>query len=285
VLNALFAVVLSAAPVVGAEPSAGDAALFARLDTNHDNQIMADEVGAEQHRLFERLLRRGDDDEDGALSRDEFLTALVPSRPEKTLETKQPSTNPQANAVRWLLLTMDTNGNGWIEASEVPKALEQTFDAMSERVDTNKNDILESMELIRSGRPLAQIAGRYVRQNDIDVEPELKQLQREQGAAANRFDERRGPLENLSDPQRAAQVFAQLDANRDGQLESDEVPEPLQRPIQRLFRSADRDRDGQLSRREFLDGARRRAARMVRQSAGEMSVPEAMSNESMPAER
>jgi Ca2+-binding EF-hand superfamily protein len=233
--------------------------------------------------LFERLLRRGDHDEDGQLSHDEFLAALIPSRPQKTLEEKQPSTSPEASAVRWLLLSIDTNANGWIEEAEVPEELEPTFDAMAERLDIDKNATIDTRELYRGGRPLAQIAGRYVRQNGIEVQRQLKQLERLQGAAANRFDERRGPLENLADPQRARQLFAQLDADRDERLEPREVPEPLQRPFQRLFRTADRDGNGVLSQREFLAGARRITARMARPSESSMPAADGMTNESMPA--
>jgi Ca2+-binding EF-hand superfamily protein len=268
--------------VAHAEQSAGDGELFTRLDVNNDQRITTDEVAEDRHRLFERLLRRGDADEDGTLSQEEFLAALVPSRPDKSLEAKQPSTSPQANAVRWLLLNMDTNANAWIEAAEVPKELEKTFNALTQRLDNDGNGILDNVELLRGSGPLAQIARRHVRQNDIRVDAELKQLERQQGAAMNRFDERRGPLQNLADPQRASQLFVQLDADRDGQLEPGEVPEPLQGPIRRLLRSADRDGDGQLSRQEFVAGARRMAARRARQSAAEMTAPEAM-HESMPS--
>jgi Ca2+-binding EF-hand superfamily protein len=268
-----------------AEQSAGDAALFARLDQNNDQRLTIDEISTGERRLFKRLLRRGDGDEDGTLSHKEFLAALLPSRPDKTLEARQPSSSQDTDAVRWLLLTMDTNANGWIEAREVRDDLEKTFESMEQRLDTDRNRILESAELIRGSRPLAQIARRYVRQYGVDITSELKQLQRDQGAAANRFEERRGPLDNLSNPEQASQFFAQLDANQNGRLEDRELPQSLQRQIRRLLKSADRDGDGQLSRREFVAAARRIAARRARQAAAEMAAPETTSNESMPAER
>jgi hypothetical protein len=268
-----------------ANSSVGDAGLFERLDSDADGRITAGDVSDEYRRLFDRLLRRGDVNSDDALSRDEFSAALVPSRPEKTIETKGPDTLPETNAVRWLLLTMDTTGDGWIEATEVPNEMQRAFAALAERLDRNSNDILESFELIRGGRPLAQIAARYVRQNEVDVETQLRILQREQGAAARRFEERRGPLDTLSNPQRARQFFIQHDVNKDGRLDPREVPESLGRPIQRLRRTADRNRDGQLSEREFVDGARRLAARMARQSGGEAPSSGEMSNEAMRAEK
>jgi len=72
-------------------PSAADAELFNRLDANHNGAIVADEVTSENRTLFDRLLRKGDKNQDKALSRDEFVAALVPSRPEKSIEAKQPS--------------------------------------------------------------------------------------------------------------------------------------------------------------------------------------------------
>jgi hypothetical protein len=268
-----------------ANSPASEAGLFDRLDRDKDGRIDSREVPHDQRALFDRLLRRSDADGDEALSRDELDHALVPTRPEKSLETKGPDTLPEANAVRWLLLTMDTSRNGWIEAAEVPDDLQRVFEAMADRLDTNTNDILESFELVRGGRPLAQIAGRYVRQNGIDVEAQLKKLEREQGASAKRFEQRRGPLERLSNPQQARQFFVQLDANRDGQLEPREVPESVLRPIQRVLRTADRNFDGRVSEREFLAGVRRVTDRMAWQSAPDMAAPDAMPNESMPAER
>jgi Ca2+-binding EF-hand superfamily protein len=267
-----------------AAPSAGDAALFEKLDTDKNGQLVANEVPTEQRRLFDRLVRRGDSNGDAMLSRDEFTAALVPSRPEKPIEEKQPSTFPQANAVRWLLLTMDANGNARIEQPEVPEDLQRVFTALRTPIDTNKNDVLETIELSRGGRPLARIAGRYVEQNDIDVAAELKRLEENQGAAANRFEARPLRLDELGDPQKARQAFLQLDTNTDGQIETSEVPDPLQRQIQRLLRTADRDRDGRLSEREFVTATRRIAARAARQAAGNLPAREAMPNQTVPAD-
>jgi hypothetical protein len=277
------AALLCVAGIVQAASPMGDSELFDKLDSDRNGQLVVAEIPSEQRRLFDRLVRRGDANADEALSRDEFTAALVPNRPEKPIEEKQPATFPQANAVRWLLLAMDTNGNARIERPEIPEDLQRVFNALSTPIDTNKNDVLETIELARGGRPLAGIAGRYVRQNNIEVAAELKKLEAKQGAAVNRFEARPLRLEDLADPQKARQTFLQLDTNNDGQIEVGEIPDPLQRPIQRLLRTADRDRDGQLSVREFITGTQRIAARAARQSGAEMQALEAMPNEAMPA--
>ncbi len=284
----LFGIVLAGGDLLASQ-SAGNAELFDRLDSDRNGRVTASEVTSSHERVFQRLLRRGDVDGDKALTRDEFLAALVPSRPEKEIEAKLPATFPQADAVRWLLLTMDTSGNSWIEAEEVPQDLKPVFERMVERLDGNKNGVLERVELSRGGPPLAQIAGRFVQREGIDVAAELRKLERTLGKAANRFELQRVPLERLGDPKQAREIFGQLDGNGNGQIEPAEVPEPFQRPLQRLTRFADRNGDGRLSEREFLTGGKRLAQRQAQQAEmerkRERSMPdgESMSREeSMP---
>ena len=237
--------------------SAGNAELFDRLDANHDESIAADEVSAESRQLFDRLVRRGDKNQDQALSREEFLASLAPTRPAKPLEAKEPSTVPQANAVRYLLLTMDKNHNARIEKDEVPRELAGAADSMIERMDRNNNGALERQELSRGGGAMSAVAGRYVDRLKIDVDAELAKLKKSEGEAFNRFEQQPMPLNEIRDAKQARQLFAQFDENADGKLEAKEVPDPLQEPIQRLMRIADRDSDGKLTQDEFVAATER----------------------------
>ncbi len=239
-------------------PSAGDDALFDRLDADRNGTISAAEVPSDQKRLFARLVRKADVNGDQSLSRDEFIAALVPSRPEKKIEEKQPGGYPQANAVRYLLLTMDTNRDSSIESDEVPDDFQPVFELMAERIDANKNGTLDRYELGRGARELGQISARYVARERIDVARELRKLEKSQGDLAKRFDEPPGPfLASLGNPQQAHKVFTQFDVDKDGKLVISEMPEPLQRQLERFMRLADRDRDGGLSEREFLAATER----------------------------
>jgi Ca2+-binding EF-hand superfamily protein len=249
------------------EPSAGDAALFDRLDANHDGSISGDEVTAENRTLFERLVRRGDANNDQALSRQEFLDSLVPTRPAKPLEAKEPVTVPGANAVRYMLLTMDANRNARIEKDEVPRELKPAFEMMVERLDKNGNGSLERQELSRGGPAMSVAATRYVQRLGIDVDAELAKLKKSQGASFDRFEQKLIPIAEIRDEKQARQLFAQFDENGDGKLDRKEAPEPLQEPIGRLIRIGDRDGDGKLSEEEFVAAAEQIAKFMKRRQS------------------
>src|SRR6185295_16014980 len=103
-----------------------------------------------------------------------------------------------------------------IEKDEVPKQLRPIFEILLERLDNNNDGKLDRQELSRTGPGLAQIAGRYVEREGVDVKTELAKLEKSQGAAANRFDDNGGPQERLADPAQAKQLFKELDANNDG---------------------------------------------------------------------
>jgi Ca2+-binding EF-hand superfamily protein len=273
ILPILVAAVLStlciAAIRAGETSSVGTADLFDRLDANHNGVVSADEVATENLRLFERLLRRADANHDKALSREEFLASLVPTRPDKPIEAKQAANLPQADALRYLLLTMDKNQNAVIEEDEIPKEMKPAFEFVMDRIDANNNGRLDRYELSRSGPALSQIAARYVERKGIDVKAELAKLQKSQGSSFTRFDDQPNFFENIRDPKKAGQLFAQFDSNGDGQLEKKEIPDPLQQPLERFFRMADRDGDGRLSKQEFLDGAERLSRFMNRQNKEE----------------
>lgn len=239
-------------------PSAGNDGLFKRLDADGNGVLAADEVPAEHQRLFERLVRKADENGDAALSKREFTAALTPSRPEKPIEAKQPQGNPQAAAIRYLLLSMDTTPDSSIQADEVPEDLRSMFDDLAERVDVNKNGILDRYELSRGARDIGQVSVRFVARKRIDVAKELVRLEKSQGDAANRFDEAPQPfLAQLKNPRQARSVFVRADQNKDGKLQLTEVPESAQEQLRRFFRTADRDRSGDLSEREFLAAAER----------------------------
>ncbi|HEV2969612.1 MAG TPA: hypothetical protein VGY55_06455 [Pirellulales bacterium] len=135
-----FALLVVAGRTVSAadsKPSPADdaAALFDRLDANHDGQLTADEIPAEKKHLFERLLRLAGKPADGKLSRDEFIAQLKsvgedhPASPAATgagtAEKPNPAAPPAGNGFipdpEKIFDRLDTKHKGKITADDIPE--------------------------------------------------------------------------------------------------------------------------------------------------------------------
>jgi hypothetical protein len=241
-----------------------DERLFARLDSNADGQLVSDDLPAGQARLFARLVRLGDADNDGGLSKEEWQHAITPPRPVKPIEEKRPSDLPGADAARLILLKLDVDGDGVLMQDEAPRAMRQVFTQLVNRFDRNDDDRVNRIELARGGPRLTRMAQQAVRRLNLDVERELKRLDREQGDAAQRFSEQPWARQRIADPKRAIALFEEFDINSDGKIEREEVPDRLGR----LYRFGDRNRDGNLSEEEFM-AARQQVNKLQRRKASE----------------
>lgn len=255
-------IALDARFAASAADSAGSPGLFERLDADQNGELSASEVPSEHQRLFARLLRKADQDQSGTLSASEFEAGLMPTRPAKAVVEKANPGYPGADAAQLFLLKMDVNRDAQIDADEVPIELAGLFDQLTEQLDRNDDDRLVRQELTRGGRQLARIAQRYARARRIDVPAELARVRRQQVDAAKRFEEPPRPARMLTDANQVGQLFKRWDANNDGQLTLEEIPERIRPRMERLFRTADRNADGQLSQREFAVGAGR-AGRII----------------------
>jgi hypothetical protein len=83
-LGILATVVLIAGPGL-AQRQADPEAMFERLDQDGDGVVTFDEVPDEQKERFDRILSRSDQDQDGQLTREEFMAVReqAPSRQER----------------------------------------------------------------------------------------------------------------------------------------------------------------------------------------------------------
>lgn len=235
--------------------SAGTPGLFSQLDADADGLISPDEVPDDQHRLFDRLVRRSDKNGDGSLSAEEFAKGLTPDAPDKPMLQPSSGENRNANAVRVLLLKLDTNRDTRLVKDEIPEELASTYQQLVEAVDRNKDGSLDRGELSRGGPQLGRRATQVARRMGWDIDAELARLKREQGQEVERFDNPIDPIKAMKSPKQAASLFASLDSNGDRQLVLSEVPQPLQERFKRLLKRADRDRSGTVSEKEFVDAA------------------------------
>ncbi len=198
--------------------------LFKQLDKNNDGKIVADEIPDDKTRFFERLVRLGDADENGELTRSEFTRATsentnTPPASQNPAAAGRRAGNPQARQgdASEFFKRMDKDGDGKITLSELPEQfasrLAPAFKALGKDAIT-----LEEFQQLRQ--------------------------KMEQGSSAQPGG-RPGQLGN------PAEMFKRFDANNDGKITLDEVPEQGRRMVAAIFERSGKGRDGSLNEQEF----------------------------------
>jgi Ca2+-binding EF-hand superfamily protein len=198
--------------------------LFKQLDKNNDGKLVADEISKEKSRFFERLIRLGDADKNGELTRSEFTNATSestnnPPAPQNADRAGRRPGNPQARQAdsSEFFKRLDKNGDGKVALSELPEQfasrLAPAFKSLGKDAITLEEfqQLRQKMEQGRPGQP----GGR-------------------QG--------------QMGDP---AEMFKQLDSNKDGKITIDEVPEQGRRMVAAILERSGKGRDGSLNQQEF----------------------------------
>jgi Ca2+-binding EF-hand superfamily protein len=205
---------LAAPSVVSAQaggPSPDE--LFQKLDKNADGKLNADEISEDQKRFFDRTVRVGDKDNDGVLTKDEFVQANKPQ------ENPGVPLNPQGDGrpgdrmaeLRQRFEMMDRNKDGKITKDEIPEQLRDRMAQLFERAGKDSVTIEEFGRF--SGGPPGGQGGR-------------------------------------PDP---GQLFDRFDANKDGKITKDELPEPMR---ERFAQAFERIGKTELTRDDFASASR-----------------------------
>lgn len=222
---------------------AGDAAndkagLFTKLDADKDGQLTADEAGEEHRRLFDRLKRNADKNDDGKLSQDEFVAGLQeraegnrgdrpdgapgdrPRRAGGDRTDGAPGDGRRGSGrfgqIAERLREFDKNSDGKIALDEVPEERQQMFEMVLDRFDKNDDDAMDLSEMADAAREFGP----------------------------GRSD---GPDGRPEGPPGPPPVVAALDANSDGTISSEEID-----AASGALKKLDKNGDGKLTREELM---------------------------------
>jgi len=251
--------------------------LFAQLDQNRDGKLTADEIPAGQYRFFERILRLGDQNQDGNISLEELKIALKEplkgeSKPEDQEEATKNSSVPESERrprLDQILERFDRNNDGFVSRDEIPQEIRNRFDPLFEKTSSEKI----SLEKLRQFTAPSKMPPT----GDDPENPPIKGdwMGRDRGLAqpdAGRFrslalirllDRDQNGTLSQKELEKAGEVFQQLDTNGDGELTSRELiglgtlflprdgaaPREMSFPDE-LFRRLDANEDGFVSKEE-----------------------------------
>ena len=263
-------------PICGQDSESTSQDIFRKLDANSDSRVGPDEIDESQRRFFKRVLRRGDRDEDGRLTKDEFLAGVK--------DDDRPATIPGARNPRdrgrreeyagQLFERVDANKDGRLALEEIPEGLRKRLQPVLEQLGKDEFTREEFMQAIRglAGRRGGREFFNRLDQNGDGklTRDELPDALRERLAPVfQRLDKDEITQQELGEAiqrgRRAAQgggrdleaMFDRLDANADGTLQPDEVPESARRTVERIRRQLGKLSDEAIAKEQFLSMAGR----------------------------
>jgi len=272
--------VFGLALVAGAQE---DVDLFTRIDKNKDGKVNAAEVGSEGERLFNRLLRTGDRNQDGELTREEFTAAQKEEpkvQPRPAAQPGQPGGQFPAFEPEAMFKRLDQNGDGKVSKSEIPEDRAPFLKRALAEFDKNNDEAL-SLDEFRMALPMMrQGAGgppggpsKLIAALDANKDGKIDSDEIGKASDALRALDKNndgtltpdevgpsGPPPGFAmNPEVAARIEAYMkksieaDSNGDGKLSKEEAPEKLREVFERI----DTNSDGQLDRAEIGAGLRR----------------------------
>lgn len=262
---AVSAAILGGSVLSAAGQGSGESrALFKRLDKNSDGSISIDEVPEAQQRLLQRLLRQGDQNGDGKLTMQEFERANTPDEFPKTPLNQEGGGRDEA---RQRFEMLDRNKDGKVTLDEVPEPLRDRLKPIFDRSGKKELDLEDLGRFGGGGRPGPDDIFKRLDTN-LDGKVSKDELPAEVRQRLAPLFERIGKdevtleqfrsfgdqlRETMGRPEMGnpEEMFGRFDANSDGKLTVDEVPERARPLVQAIMRRAGKEANGSLTKGEF----------------------------------
>ncbi|MEE3284157.1 MAG: hypothetical protein VX311_06205 [Planctomycetota bacterium] len=215
-----------------AKPSANPATLFDQLDKNKDGVLAAEEIPAAQAKAFDRLIRIGDRNKDGRLTRQEFLSSLQPEQPvtpsrSRTRQGRSASRTSPAPSQSFVRL--DKNKDGKLSVGEFPQGVRE-----------------------RIAGYLKQIGKDSLNREDYAKMYQSRPVRSQPKSSKSRSQPPRND-QPVNDQARRAQFFDRLDRDKDGMLTEKEFPENSRGLFTFLARRLKKKPGESISRKEYLE--------------------------------
>lgn len=219
--------------------------VFKKLDTNGDGVLTASEIPKEQQKLFERLLRIGDANKDGKLSREEFDSATQKTEKPVTDINQTPGVSPVAGKgkkkadPKQIFERLDKNKDGKLTSDEVADRprIKAAFDHQG-KDSLTLDEFTAAMQNPGSRPNKKKLAKKAMKKNAKQVAAgtvPASTPMAENGKAAdtNALPEFARLLDTNHDGRlsreelsKAAELFDRLDLNHDGALDATELVKP-----------------------------------------------------------
>jgi Ca2+-binding EF-hand superfamily protein len=204
-------------------------ALFKKLDTNDDGVLTASEIPKEHRKFFERLLRIGDTNKDGQLSREEFDAAMQKNEQPVTDISKAPG----------------------IDAGSGPPRPQLDPKRVFQNLDKNKDGKLTRDEA--QGRPRILALFDRLGKDELTVDDLTAAFSGGGGKkAAKKAQKKAAATEKMADseesPRGLPAFLRMLDTDHDGRLSREELSKAVE-----LFDRFDRNHDGFLDQKELME--------------------------------
>ncbi len=239
----------------GAEPgprgrnSGEKGTVFKQLDKDGNGILQSDEIDAAQQKAFTRLLRVGDKNRDGQLTREEYQTALAPEEPADSLpgDDAGPKRGRGGFDAERLFRRADKDGDGKLTLEELPEKLQQRLRPVYERLGRDaltKEDFKNLKQRFGGGRPQAAGDGKAFRPgNGRKPGEKAGGKSGEKNGRRPAADARGADAMGTDGP---ARIVRLLDSDHDGRLSRDELAE-----LSNKFDQFDKDGNGQLDAGEI----------------------------------